>query len=303
MNLKKQVAALAILSAVQFANVEQVVAAKIDDELAVVAAEQEDADVEIFNIESDNKKNAPVKVSEPSKVVEQVAEPSKVVEQVAEPSKVVEQVSEPSKAVEQVSEPSKAVEQVAEPSKAVEQVAESSKAVEQVTEPSKAVEQVAEPEKISDSETPAVGLPNPLVDYKNFDAMAEAVKFISLYIPKKSGYVVNSMSTIDNKVAEIRYGRRWEPEVSLLVRTYKRQEGEDLKDISGVHGVKWRIDMTSGTSVYIAKIDERSHVAAWSVGDYTFSAQVENLSFAAFHSLVIDELVDLSTHYFVKIAD
>jgi len=276
MNLKKQVAALAILSAVQFANVEQVEAAKIDDELAVVAAEQEDADVEIFNVESSDKKTAetaPVKVAGPSKVVEQVAEPSKVVEQVAEPSKVVEQVAEPSKVVEQVAEPSKVV------------------------------EQVAEPEKISDSETPAVGLPNPSVDYKNFDAMAEAVKFISLYIPKKSGYVVNSMSTIDNKVAEIRYGRRWEPEVSLLVRTYKRQEGEDLKDISGVHGVKWRIDMTSGTSVYIAKIDERSHVAAWSVGDYTFSAQVENLSFAAFHSLVIDELVDLSTHYFVKIAD
>ena len=247
MKFKKQVAAAVILSAMQLVTVSSEAAA-IDEELAVVAAEQ--ADAEVFNVEQENSADDTKKNIEPPPTVvesEPVAEP-------VQPAPVAEPV-----------QPAP----VAEP---------------------------VQPDK-------AVTLPNSAVDYKNFDALVSAVKFVPLYIPKKSGYTINAMSAIDNKVAEISYGRRWEPEVSLKVRTYKRQGGEELKDISGVNGVTWRIDMTSGTAVYIAKIDERSHVAAWSSGEYTFSAHVENLSFAAFHSLVIDELVDLSAHYFVKIAD
>ena len=134
----------------------------------------------------------------------------------------------------------------------------------------------------------------------NFDDLAKAVDFVPLYMPKKSGFTINSMMVIGGRTAEIRYGRRWEPEVSLHIRTYKRLDGEETKDISGVYGVKWRVDMTSGTTVYIAKIDENKHVAAWAVGNYTFSALVENLSFAAFHAIVADELVDLSRHYYVN---
>ena len=134
----------------------------------------------------------------------------------------------------------------------------------------------------------------------NFDDLAKAAKFVPLYVPKKSGFTINSMMLIDGRTAEIRYGRRWEPEVSLHIRTYKRFNGEETKDISGVNGVKWRVDMTSGTTVYIAKISESKHVAAWAVGNYTFSAQAENLSFAAFHAIVADELVDLSQHYYIN---
>ena len=126
------------------------------------------------------------------------------------------------------------------------------------------------------------------------------MKFTPLYIPKKSGYNVTELFSIENQTAEIRYGRRWEPEVALIIRTYKRPEGEGLKDISGIQGVKWRIDTTSGSTVYIAKINERAHVAAWASGSYTFAAYVQNISFAAFHSLVIDELVDLTTHYYTN---
>ncbi|MBR6012876.1 MAG: hypothetical protein IK062_03715 [Selenomonadaceae bacterium] len=147
---------------------------------------------------------------------------------------------------------------------------------------------------------PVVNLSNPLVTYATFEDLAEAVQFVPLYIPKKAGFSIESMFAIDGRVAEIRYGRRWEPDVSLSIRTYKRTPSEDLKDISGVNGVKWRVDMSSGTSVYIAKIDERQHVAAWAAGDYTFSAQVENLSFAAFHAIVVEELVDLSNHYYIN---
>ncbi len=143
-----------------------------------------------------------------------------------------------------------------------------------------------------------VGMQNPMIEYATFDELANALNFTPLYIPKKSGYIITKMFAISGTTADIRYNRRWEPNVELQIRTYKRLAEEEVKDISGVYGVRWRIDTTSGTTVYIAKIDEHNQVAAWSSGIYTFSAYVKNLSFAAFHSLVIDELVDLTQHYY-----
>ncbi len=132
---------------------------------------------------------------------------------------------------------------------------------------------------------PPVEISNPIKNYSSFAEIAQAVNFTPLYIPKKSGYTITSMLTINN-LAEIRYSRKWEPNVSLHIRTYKRAPGEELKEISGVNGAKWRINVVDDVTVYISKIDENKHVAAWAVGNYTFSAYVENLSFAAFYSFV-----------------
>lgn len=145
-----------------------------------------------------------------------------------------------------------------------------------------------------------VAIPDQKVIYNNFAEVARAVKFIPLYVPKKSGYEITALYSQPG-VVEVRYGRRWEPTVSLAIRTHKRADGEELKDISGVTGVKWRVDTSTGTTIYIAKISETRQVAAWAVGHYTFSAQAENLSFAGFHSLVADELVELSTHYYLDL--
>lgn len=145
-----------------------------------------------------------------------------------------------------------------------------------------------------------VALPNQKLVYANFAEVARAVHFIPLYMPRKSGYEITALYA-GQGIAEVRYGRRWEPTVSLTVRTYKRADGEELQDISGVSGVKWRVDTTTGTTIYIAKISETQQVAAWAVGHYTFSARAENLSYAGFHSLVADELVELSTHYYLDL--
>ena len=51
MDLKKQIALLTVLATFQFTNVE---AAEIDNELAVIAAEQQGADVEIFKTDEQN---------------------------------------------------------------------------------------------------------------------------------------------------------------------------------------------------------------------------------------------------------
>ena len=165
-----------------------------------------------------------------------------------------------------------------------------------VKPPVEVIEPVAQ-EQIKIVEPP-VEISNPVKNYSSFAEITQAVNFTPLYIPKKSGYTITSMLTINN-LAEIRYSRKWEPNVSLHIRTYKRAPGEELKEISGVNGAKWRINVVDDVTVYISKIEENKHVAAWAVGNYTFSAYVENLSFAAFYSFVSDELVDLSTHYFV----
>ncbi len=136
--------------------------------------------------------------------------------------------------------------------------------------------------------------------YANFTEVVRAVHFTPLYMPRKSGYEITAIYAQPG-IVEVRYGRRWEPTVSLTVRTHKRTDGEELKDISGVTGVKWRVDTTTGTTIYIAKISETQQVAAWAVGHYTFSAMSENLSFAGFHSLVADELVELSMHYYLDL--
>lgn len=145
-----------------------------------------------------------------------------------------------------------------------------------------------------------LNLPSEKVVYANFVEVARAVHFTPLYMPRKSGYEITGILAGPG-IVEIRYGRRWEPTVSLTVRTHKRADGEELQDISGVSGVKWRVDTSTGTTLYIAKISDTEQVAAWAVGHYTFSAQSENLSFASFHSIVADELIELSTHYYLDV--
>lgn len=148
--------------------------------------------------------------------------------------------------------------------------------------------------------TETVLMPDQKAIYANFAEVARAVHFTPLYMPRKSGYEITAIYAQPG-IVEVRYGRRWEPTVSLAVRTHKRTDGEELRDISGVTGVKWRVDTTTGTTLYLAKISDTQHVAAWAVGHYTFSARAENLSFAGFHSLVADELVELSTHYYLDL--
>ena len=161
-------------------------------------------------------------------------------------------------------------------------------------------EPIYEPPPVVPQQTEIISAPSQKGIYANFEEAARAAHFVPLYMPKKSGYEITAFYGEPGMV-EVRYGRRWEPTVSLSVRTHKRTDGEPLRDISGVTGVKWRVDTSTGTTIYIAKISETQQVAAWAVGHYTFSAQAENLSFAGFHSLVADELVELSTHYYLDL--
>ncbi len=318
MKLKNKFALIIALTAFQFINFgEAVEAAEIDTELAIIAAEQDSGSGDYLtpaqnpapleNISGDDKKKSSATFHTDVTTESQAEENSAPTSEVSAEENISEPTEEIISIVEEEVNQSDAEKISQQPEEKISQQPEekiSQQPEEKISQqPEENISQQPE-EKISQQPEEKISQPaslsNPVTSYANFEELAKALNFTPLYIPKKSGYAVSELFSIANQIAEIKYGRRWEPEVSLTIRTYKRPEGEGLKDISGVQGVKWRIDMTSGAAVYIAKIDERSHVAAWSSGRYTFSAHVENISFAAFHSLVIDELVDLTTHYYAN---
>ena len=302
MKLKNKIAALSTLLIFQFSAAN---AASIDDELAVIAAEQDNDGEQIETFDPDaldadkNKKKTRKEIEEEKKRIEKEREEAR--KKIKEERKKSRDeltgktpLSKNPAPVERIRENnSPSITPPAENVQAVKPVEEKQSEVKKnsANPPVTTPPAVTQPQNIS--------LPNPVQVYSSFNEIVQAMTFTPLYVPKKAGYTISSMMTIDGKIAEIRYNRKWEPNVSLQVRTYRRAAGEELRDISGVTGVKWRVNVIDDMTVYIAKIDETKNVAAWAVGNYTFSAYVENLSFVAFHTLVSDELVDLSAHYYL----
>ena len=241
---------------------------------------------------------------QPQPRVEPAPKPQPKVEPAPKPQPKVEPAPKPQPKVEPAPQPQPKVEPAPQPQPKVEPAQQPQPKVEPTPKPQPKVEPAPKPQPTINPAPPqtveTVALPNQKLVYANFAEVARAVHFIPLYMPRKSGYEITALYA-GQGIAEVRYGRRWEPTVSLTVRTYKRADGEELQDISGVSGVKWRVDTTTGTTIYIAKISETQQVAAWAVGHYTFSARAENLSYAGFHSLVADELVELSTHYYLDL--
>ncbi len=298
MKLKNKIAALSTL--IIFETFGTVNAAEIDNELAILAAEQDKSGEKVETFDPDSLENDKNK----NKTRDEIKEEEKRLEKEREEArKKIKDERKKSRdelnGKAPISKNPAPVERNANTDKNSTNNS-SAKPVEVKPVEVKPVEEIPQVKEVQPVEQPPnVSLPNPVISYASFNEIVQNVGFTPLYIPKKSGYNITAMLTIDNRLAEIRYSRKWEPSVSLQVRTYRRAAGEELKDISGVYGVKWRVNITNGITTYIAKIEENKHVAAWAVGNYTFSAYVENLSFAAFYALVSDELVDLSNHYYL----
>ena len=323
MKFRKEIALLMLLATIQFPYAGY--AAEEDKELSLIAAEQERSGEEEQLGEINPALTESISTAPTQETDKEIKERKKKLKQTRkEKEKANEQklkesanqkdrqrkeeaiVIEPTKVEpppKPVVEPKPTPEPIAEPS-TPQQV--NKPTPEPITKPS-TPQQVNKPtpEPITKPSTPpqtvsTVYLPDQKLVYANFTEVARAVGFIPLYMSRKSGYEITALYA-GQGIAEVRYGRRWEPTVSLVIRTHKRADGEELQDISGVTGVKWRVDTTTGTTIYIAKISETQQVAAWAVGHYTFSARAENLSYAGFHSLVADELVELSTHYYLDL--
>ena len=279
--MKKYILTAAMLTALNF-NCISNVEANEDDEISIMAAEQRDikegndSDNEIETFERNKNENKNDVKKPPS--TQQNPVPEKITPPVPEKPEEPIKTNPPEKVVPV--EPVIQAEPVKNPEPPVTPAPQNN---------------VSSIDQLKDS----TGMPSPIVTYQNFEEAAKKVGFIPLYIPKKSGFEMNYIAVINGNTAEIRYGRRWEPSVVLSVRTYKRAPGEELKDISGIYGVKWKIDMSSGTTIYIARVSDTANAAAWAVGQYTFAATTESLSFASFHALIVEELVDLCNHYYL----
>ncbi len=152
------------------------------------------------------------------------------------------------------------------------------------------------------NETTMTGMPNPITEYNDYAALKSAVGFSPLYTPKRSGYICDYMSSIDGRLAELRFSRRWEPEVKLIVRSYHRQPDELLTDISGIHGVNWNTLKTTPINILTAQTGSKSFTARWQVDDYLFSLSTEGLPYEAFRVLLLNEFVDLSVHYYGNVS-
>jgi len=279
LNFRKKIAALMILAAIQIPFITY--AAEEDKELSLIAAEQEREEEQLGEINPALTENISI---DPTKETDKDKKERKKKLKQTRKEKEKENQRKLKEATDKKSDKKSDEKKTKDIKPREETVIIDEEEPEIKPEPPKTVEIFTTPDQ--------------KILYANFTEVARAVKFIPLYMPRKSGYEITAIYA-EQGVAEVRYGRRWEPTVSLTVKTYRRADGEELQDISGVQGVKWRVDTTTGTTIYIAKISETQHVAAWAVGHYTFSAQSENLSFAGFHSLVADELVELSTHYYL----
>ena len=169
----------------------------------------------------------------------------------------------------------------------------------QTGQPEKDLTQPSQAEE-KNGESGLVGLPNPYVPYETCDAAAEALGFAPLSLPETAGWQCTDIFVIDNETADLRYGRKWEPEMSLRIRTFRLPEGEPLRDISGLYGVNWRTETIKGRTVYIARAEDRErqcYAASWMVGSYIFSTYGENMSYAPFWYLLSDTLLELSALY------
>lgn len=142
------------------------------------------------------------------------------------------------------------------------------------------------------------GVPNPMVEYPAYGVAAKALGFPPLALPEMTGYQCSKIFVIGGNVGEIRYGRKWEPEVNLTVRTYKLAKGEAVHDITGIYGVEWRTETAKGMKLYIAKVGDNSYAATWSVEPYIFAAYAENIAYTPFMNVVTNGLMEISSAFY-----
>ncbi len=149
----------------------------------------------------------------------------------------------------------------------------------------------------NDTAEPPVGMPNPLVEYESYEAAAEVLGFPPMALPKSSGWQPAAYIVINDEIGELRFERKWEPEVSFTVRTCRLPEGEESFDISGIYGARWWDEEFEEQTVRTAKYGERSYAATWTAGHYVFAAYGENMAYSPFWYLLTEYLLSQTGTY------
>jgi hypothetical protein len=161
----------------------------------------------------------------------------------------------------------------------------------------------------AESAPAATQLPNPIVTYSSDRELAEAVGFHPLILPLSAGYECTDRFSISGDLAELRYTSRYgldEKKARVEIRTARLanltnaggSEAEKF-DISGIYGLTWnRIESASGPVIYLARAGEDQYAAHWTQGGYAFSCWAANLNEWEFKKLLLENLIDLTNHYY-----
>jgi len=143
------------------------------------------------------------------------------------------------------------------------------------------------------------GMPNPVVSCPSFEAVAESVHFVPLYLTRSSGYKLSEQSVIGGETAELKYTGLRNPRTTATVRT-SRTDNMGAQSLSGFYTMQWQEETLNGTVVAFSS-RQNVRVAYWSVNGWSFSAAAENMGAEAFKSLVTDSLLDMSVHSFLNL--
>lgn len=148
-------------------------------------------------------------------------------------------------------------------------------------------------------------LPNPMVPYKNYAALAEQVDFKPLMMPKGSGYELVNLFAIDDVVADLRYEKDIETDkrAEVMVRTIEYKKRMRLctpEEMSGLNGYQWKTKKINNTKLKIAEDGYGGFGAAWRSkdGKYGFAVFAQNISQQEFYDLLTGYLVDITEHYY-----
>lgn len=127
----------------------------------------------------------------------------------------------------------------------------------------------------------AVGMPNPIKDYKSVSAVAEAVGFRPLTLDENEQFALTHSSAIQVSYIEknVKNNNR------ILVRTALRST-VDGPTLSGYYGTPWQVDVVNHTIVFVTESDSSAYAAYWRSGAFIYSVSATESTYEDFGRIV-----------------
>ena len=139
-----------------------------------------------------------------------------------------------------------------------------------------------------------------IITHTNLESAMKIVGFPPMLLVSntKPPYKINDIRIIDNKIIEVSYSELHDEISRLSIITYKYpMDVEIINNLSLLHGLDVKIDLSHNTPFYILKVNDTSNLAFWSVEQYTFMVIAKNTLFSRFNSFVIDNIINRCNHY------
>ena len=115
----------------------------------------------------------------------------------------------------------------------------------------------------------AIGMPNPIKDYKSVSAVAEAVGFMPLTLDENEQFALKRSSTIRSTAQFSYIEKNVKNNNRILVRTALRNT-VDGPTLSGYYGTPWKVDVVNHTIVFVTESDSSAYAAYWRSGAFIY---------------------------------